>query len=246
MQTRVPAHEKKTFLIRPAGTLTGQYAVGLTVQAFTPDLYAEIEWCGARCRIYLPGSTGYATSLKMPGNLAGSDVFVLSVASPLRLGVSLQPYKQGEATEDLSIAEAPPDGAIVHACNDPMPALARSFEDPLVIGIVPVPARCTEPIGRIRALRSDPDGAVLRLTVSREAQARSERMLSVTVDVGETRRPYIFPAKVSEVTGVFRLKAESGVEEWPITLRSELPVRWTGVVLRNWGSPCLPAFSWVE
>jgi hypothetical protein len=246
MQTRVPAHEKKTFVIRPAGMLTGHYTVGLTVQSFTPDLYAELEWCGSRRRIFLPGRAGYATSLKMPGNLTESDVFVLSAVSPLRLGVSLQPYKQGETTEDLIIAEAEPGAAIEYACGDPMPAVARSFEDPLVIGLFPVPARREVPIGHIQALRADPDGAVLQLTVRREAQAKPDRMLSVTVDVGEMRRLCILPVKVSEVAAVFRLQPESGTEEWPLTMRSELPVQWTGVVLRPWGSPCLPGFSWVE
>lgn len=61
MQTRVPAHEKKTFIIRPTGKLTGHYSLALTIQSFTKDLYAELEWCGSRRRIHLPGRAGYLT-----------------------------------------------------------------------------------------------------------------------------------------------------------------------------------------
>lgn len=247
MRTRKPRQlAAKSYILRPKGEFEGKYSIGFSIEGSGDGGCVTFVWCGSRRQVHLrPQLSSYMTNLTLPRNLDAGDVFVLTVAAPFTLILSLTFWKNGEATEDISVEEVDGETDVQTACADPRTDGDRKFEEPLMLGQAQVAARRNTPVGRIEALRELPEGAVLYLNFQRLPDDKSGDILC-TASIGQMRRLCVIAAGRPGNTVTFWLQPEAAGESWPIKFYSTQPVAWSGAAQRGYDSVFLPAFSLVE
>ena len=237
---------QKTFILRPKDKLTGKYSIGLSIEGSGPGGQVTYTWCGSRRQIHLrPSLSNYMTNLTLPRNLEADDVFVLTVAAPITLILSLTFWKGASTTEEIAVEEVDGETEIQTACANPATDRDRKFEEPLVLGNVKVAARRRTPVGRIESLRELPDGAVLHLHFHRLPEDNSGDIM-LTTSIGAMRRLCVIAAGQPGNSISFWLQPEAAGESWPLNFYSTQPFTWSGAAQRGYDSVFLPAFSFVE
>jgi hypothetical protein len=247
MRIRKPARVPvKSFILRPKGEVTGKYSIGLSIEASGAGGSVNFVWCGSRRQIHLrPHVSSYMTNLTLPRNLVADDVFVLTVAAPLTLILSLSFWKSGAATEDITVEEVDGETEVRTACANPATDRDRKFEEPLMLGDAKVAARRQTPVGRIESLRQLPDGAVLYLHFHRLPEDTSGDIM-LTASIGPMRRLCVIAAGQPGNSVTFWLQPEAEGESWPLNFYSTQPFTWSGAAQRGYDSVFLPAFSFIE
>ena len=236
----------KTFILRPKGQLRGKYSIGLSIEASGGGGSVTYVWCGSRRQIHLqPNLSSYMTNLTLPRNLDANDVFVLTVAAPLTLILSLTFWEGGAVTEDIAVEEVDGETEVRTACVDPATDRDRKFEEPLVLGKFKIAARRQTPVGRIESLRELPEGAVVYLHFHRLPDDKSGDIM-VTASIGPMRRLCVIAAGQPGNSVTFWLEPEAAGESWPLNFYSTQPFTWSGAAQRGYDSVFLPAFSFVE
>jgi hypothetical protein len=247
MRIRKPAQlPLKSLIFRPTGKLAGKYSVGFSIEGSGAGGQVTYTWCGSRRQIQLRSSlSNYMTNLTLPRNIGADDVFVLTVAAPVTLILSLTFWKNCAATEDIAVEEVDGETEIETSCANPTTDRDRKFEEPLVLGNVKVAARRRTPVGRIESLRELPDGAVLHLHFHRLPDDTSGDIM-LTASIGAMRRLCVIAAGQPGNSVSFWLQPEAAGESWPMNFYSTQPFTWSGAAQRGYDSVFLPAFSFVE
>lgn len=248
MRIRKPAQlPVKSFLFRPTGELTGKHSIGLSIEAHGGGCYASFNWCGSRRRIHLqPPMGSYMTNLSLPKTLSAGDVYVLKIAAPAPLILTIDLWKDGEKTEDIVMEQMDGDTDVQTVCANPETDRDRKFEEPLMIGQAKVAARRRTPVGRIESLRELPEGAVLYLSFHRLPEDQSAGDLMLTAVIGNMRRLCVIAAGKPTNGLIFWLQPEAAGEKWELNLFGNQPFSWSGGTQRGYDAVFLPAFSFVE
>jgi hypothetical protein len=247
MRVRKPAQQQtKSFIFRPRRELNGLYSIGFSIETSGTGAVVTFNWCGSRQQIHLlPQLSSYMTNLRLPVSLSGNDVFVLSVTSPAPLILSIDMWSGGEPTEDITLETIDGETSVETVCANPATDGDRKFEDILILGQAPVPAKREKPVGRIASLRALPEGALLYLFFHRPADTPPEDLL-ITAAVGPMRRLCVIAAN-KETNGVtFWLQPEAAEESWPLILYCNRAFAWAGTAQRGYDAVFLPAFSLVD